>query len=253
MAIEVRREIIRQLSRLKESDPNHSALPFLKKSLAEYDDFILDSCARRYRSTTHDPENLTDIWQSIWEIWGGRAGIIVNVSLCDRSQQEISKLEAEGRRVFYLPASLSADSDRPLLGKVFGELVSSAFTAWSAFKNFEEESGWLDVEWQNETPYIGTTEDYLIKQFKQKGRVLPTINAFVVGAEFKYLIDGEYFDETGTWCRVASGYPDRRFSAAYRNHYGYSSTAQLGLIPLWSLKHSSIIVGGRSVGLTKRD
>ena len=153
-----------------------------------------------------DPETTTSTFQDIWsarqEILR-KAGVNLEFSIpqCPYTQEELLKLEAEGRRVGYLPKELSTQKSRHLMAIIWPSMQSHSIQEENTITNEGKPSGWFDYESATEAPYTETNEYQLKDEFKRQGRKGLNLNQYIVAGQDSKLFTGEYLDHS-TWVRL---------------------------------------------------
>lgn len=155
----------------------------------------LEEAVKKFNEKPHTPEAVTSYWQTLWEIWGEKAGLSLSIPSCDRTAEEITQLEKEGRKLVYIPDELASQENRHLLGNIFPEMQSHSVKQDNFVTNESNQGGWLDIEASLDSPNLNTREKDLENQFKKQGKVGQRLNVFIVGSQDAKLQTGHYFDE----------------------------------------------------------
>ena len=198
-----------------------------------------------------DPEITTSTFQAIWsarqEILSQK-GVNLEFSIpqCPYTKEELKSLEAEGRRVGYLPYELSTQESRHLMAIIWPQMQSHSVKEGNSVTNAEDISGWFDYESAIDAPYTGTNEDQLKDEAKKQGRKGSNLNQYIVAGQDSKLFTGKYLDETRTWVRLLGSRGDGDVVHAY--FYG---DGDLGVYWYLGPRNHNSDLGGRSVGVPK--
>lgn len=142
------------------------------------------------------PQQIWASWQGLWNIWGACAGMEdIQVSKCDRSEEEIQRIKKRGGLLIFVPKEMSAPEGFQILQKIFPEMDVERSELTANLKSQYQQHGWLEIESSIDAPYTDTTEDQLRKIFKEKGRTGAALNTYLVASQFNRLIKGFYFDQ----------------------------------------------------------
>ena len=68
------------------------------------------------------PEAVTASVQKLWTERGESVGLTITVTPCPYSAEEIAALEADGRRLAYLPPETATQAGRHWLGKIWPKM-----------------------------------------------------------------------------------------------------------------------------------
>ena len=197
------------------------------------------------------PEFVTSAFQQIWKARGESAGLELTVTPCDRTPEELAELAKNGRRIGYLPETLMAQQDRPLLARIFPQLGSHSVQEGNSVTNEVNRSGWFDYESAVDAPYRNTTEDQLRAaietESKRIGRELAGMNVseYIVAGEDSKLFTGKYLDHgANTWSRLLGSRRDGRVVRA-----DFDSLGRLDVRWRLGSRYRYPSLGGRSVGV----
>ncbi|MFS8159369.1 MAG: hypothetical protein ACMG6E_03990, partial [Candidatus Roizmanbacteria bacterium] len=111
------------------------------------------------------PEDLSAYWATRWSVLAERARLEITVPPCDRTAKEIEALKKEGRRLVYVPDTITLVD----LGKIHPEMRSSSLQPNAGIQDESDTYGWLDVEAGVDCSYLGTTEAQLRRMLEEKG------------------------------------------------------------------------------------
>jgi len=168
-----------------------------------------------YKNQPHTPELVTQTHQAIWRSRGELVGASFEVTPYPYTREELAELEANGKRVGYLPAELATQQSRHKLGEMFPKMQSHSFQEGNPVTNDENPSGWFDYETAIDAPYLDTKEKDLMERIKKDGRRILTLNEYIIAGQDSKLFTGKYLDETRTWTRLGSRDDDRIVRARF--------------------------------------
>lgn len=209
-----------------------------------------------YQNQLHTPELMTQTFQAVWQARGELVGATYEVAPCPYTQEELADLEANGKRVGYLPAELATQQSRHILGKMFPKMDSHSVQKNNSVTNDENPSGWFDYESAIDAPYLNTTEKQLIERITRDGRKILSLNQYIVASQDSKLFIGHYLDEipgpgepkdVGTYvrlgCRIGGLVVTARFN----------QNGRLVNVNDWSMSPNvhGYNLGGRSSGVKK--
>lgn len=208
----------------------------------------LRSALADYESKSHTPELLTATFQAIWKDRESRVAHLLDKPLapvvpCDRTAEEIKQLEAEGRRLAYLPPELATQENRHILGSMFPKMQGNSVEEGNTVTNEQVRSGWFDYEAAIQAPHLYTNEKKLRKLLAKQGRLGMNITEYVIAGQDSKLFTGKYLDQDSTYVRLLGSRYDGDVVSA-----GFGPD---GLVVSWSLgpdRHGPGW-GGRSVGV----
>ncbi len=196
------------------------------------------------------PEAVTSSWQLKWGVWGERVGLNVTVPDFEGSQQDLNEHLLRGDRPVFVPAEISTQGTRHLLGKIWPAMQSHCVAENTRVTNEKEHSGWRYTEGTTNAPFIDTKEQDLKDKIKkvEAGREGLNATEYIIASQDHKLLTGEYFDQGSTWARLlesrlVGSVVDARFFP-----YGY-------LDVIWHLRSDDPypFLGGRSsVGVSKQ-
>lgn len=205
----------------------------------------LSIAVSEYQTQPHTPELVTQTHQAIWKARGELIGATYEVIPFPYTQEQLADLEANGKRIGYLPAELATQQTRHKLGEMFPKMQSHSVKEGNLVTNDENPSGWFDYEAATDAPYLDTKEDQLMDKIKRDGRRILTLNEYIVAGQDSKLFTGQYLDETTTWVRLGSRSDGRMVYARFRRGGG--------LDVRWDLDADDHYphFGGRSSGVKK--
>lgn len=152
-----------------------------------------------YKNQPHSLELVTKTHQAIWAIRGESIEMSFDVVPCPNTQEELEKLEKEGKRVGYLPPELSTDQSREILAKMFPAMQDRSFQKDILVTNDEDFAGWFDYEAGIEPPYRRLKEYQYMERIKKDGRRMLTLNEYIVAGQDSKLFTSQYLDVTYTF------------------------------------------------------
>ena len=230
-------------AKVKDPGPKTDRLTTATKPEVGSADF-LDSVLESYQNNPHTPELVTQTHQAIWQT-RGTVEASYDVTPCPYTQEEIAELEANGKRLGFLPPELATQQSRHILGEMFTKMGSHSVQKDNSVTNDENPSGWFDYEASIDTPYLDTNEEQLAEGVTSAGRKLLSLNQYIVAGQDSKLFTGQYLDEVRTWVRLGSRGDGRIVHAGFDGD-GY-------LYVNWRLaadRHDPRL-GGRSSGVSK--
>lgn len=162
---------------------------------------FLAQAIEAYKNYPHSPELVTQTHQAIWAIRGESIETSFDVVVCPYTQEELEKLEKDGKRVGYLPPELSTSQSREILGKMFPAMHRHSFEMGIlvTITNDEDYAGWFDYEAGIESPYRNLKEYQYLERIKKEGRRMLTLNEYIVAGQDSKLFTGQYLDVTYTF------------------------------------------------------
>lgn len=214
-AISAAKRLLRD-AKVKDPGPKVDRLPSAAKPEVKVLD-PLTSVIEAYQNQPHTPELLTQIHQAIWQVRGEIVGATHEVTPCPYTQEGLADLEANGKRVGYLPAELATQQTRHKLGEMFPKMQSHSVKEGNSVTNDENPDGWFDYEAAIDAPYLDTKEDKLMDKIKKDGRRILTLNEYIVAGQDSKLFTGRYLDEVRTWVRLGSRYDGRVVDARFHS------------------------------------
>ena len=168
-----------------------------------------------YQNQLHTPELITRTHQAIWQDRGERVGTTYEVTSCPYTQEKLTELESNGKRVGYLPLELATQQTRHILGEIHPEMQSNSVQEGNSVTNDENPTGWFDYEAAIDAPYLDTKEGQLMDRIRKDGRKILTLNQYIVAGQDSKLFTGQYLDETRTWSRLGSRHVGRFVHARF--------------------------------------
>ena len=198
-----------------------------------------------YQNQPHTPELATQTHQAIWQARGELVGATYKVTPCPYTQEQLADLEADGKRVGYLPAQLATQQTRHKLGEMFPKMQSHSVKEGNSVTNDDDPSGWFDYEAAIDAPYLDTKEKQLTERVAKDGRRLLSLNEYIVAGQDSKLFTGEYLGQASTWVRLGSRCGGRVVNARFNGDGG--------LLVNWNLDADDHLpdLGGRSSGVEK--
>lgn len=198
----------------------------------------------------HTPELVDHTWQKMWGEIGRVVDFKYQVPSCDRTTEELAKLQQEGKAVLLLPDDIYTPEGLVRLGRAFPLMRSWTTNPENAAKISYGSNigGSIDIEMSLDAPYR-TSKGYKQKELvdkiaadKRAGQRLPT---YLVGSQFSQLLTGHYFDEN-TWSRLPESFRGGRMLRA-----GFFSGGEVSVGSRWGPGVQSPRLGGRSEGVKK--
>lgn len=207
----------------------------------------LEVAIAEYKTQLHTPELVTQTHQAIWQARGETVGVTYEVTPCPYTREKLADLEANGKRVGYLPAELATQQTRHKLGEIFPRMQSYRVQKGNSVANDKDPSGWFDYEAAIDAPYLDTKEGELMNRIKKDGRVILSLNQYIVAGQDSKLFTGQYPDEARrTWVRVGS-----RDKGSILLEAGFQSNGRLDVSLPVRADARSPVLGGRSSGVKK--
>lgn len=161
------------------------------------------------------PEAVTAALQNLWDERGEAVDLTFAVTPCPYSAEEIAALEADGRRLAYLPPEVATQAGRGLIGKIWPLLECFSVLEDNVVHNNINPSGWFDYESAIDAPNDCLNQADLLTEIERQGRTLLTVNQYIVAAQDSRVLTGKYLDETRSWVRVNSGIDPGRILAVH--------------------------------------
>ena len=184
----------RQLALLPEDDPQAREIRILLYRLG---DAKIESGARQLLEEASEKDNpsqaLTEGFQELWNLWGEKVDIQVNVPPCDRTKEEILALKEMDRMLIYIPPEFSSHKDLDLLMTIFPRIASEMKIFGEDLENLSFQSGWLDVESANELPNKNFSPERL-KYLANAKREPQTLNTYIIASYVSKILSGEFFE-----------------------------------------------------------
>lgn len=216
----------------------------------------LTQVVEEFVTSPHTPELYTQTLQAIWKVrqdqlMQGGALLDLSVTPCPYTQEELDKLEKEGRRLGYLPPPISTQQNRYLMGKLWPEMQSYAVQQEdqeeSPVTNEVDRNGWFDYDARVDgAPYRDTNEKELRKAIEKEGRAGMNLTEYIVASQDSKLFTGHYLDEVPAYVRLLGSRDEGYVVGAHFREDGY-------LYVIWFLTPQDYgsHLGGRSVGVSK--
>ncbi|MEK7071293.1 MAG: hypothetical protein AAB966_05805, partial [Patescibacteria group bacterium] len=194
------------------------------------------------------PEIVTELFQTIWQVRQRtlhKKGIDLDLSVvdCPYTQEQLAQLEQEGRRVGYLPESLSTQQDRHLLALLWPQMRGPSVREGNTVANEVDRYGWFDYDTSINAPHRNITEDELQTIIESQGRVGMNATEYIIASQDSKFLTGQYLDEVSTYVRLLGS-----------RYGGYVVLARFrfdGCLRVRSplrISRCSANLGGRSVG-----
>ena len=183
----------RELALLPENDPQAREIKILLYRLG---DTKIESGARQLLEEAYeknDSQALTQGFQELWNFWGEKVDIQVNVPPCDRTKEEILALKELGRMLIYIPPEFSSHKDLNFLKTIFPKIVSGMRDFAEDLKNLSFQSGWLDVESANELANKNFSPEKL-KYLPNAKRETQTLNTYIIASYVSKILSGDFFE-----------------------------------------------------------
>lgn len=161
------------------------------------------------------PETLTTAHQALWDARATRLGTSHAVHPCPYDRSQLLRVHEAGCRLGYLPDTMCTQQDRHKLAELFPSMSSYALHADNVVTNDEDACGWFEYEVAIGCPYGATNEHELLQQIEGQGRVLLTLNQYIVASQDNHLLTGHHLDEGGSWSRIGSRVDGRLVDARF--------------------------------------
>ncbi len=207
-------------------------------------DFIL--------SRKKTPERYEEFLQKIWhkrelksQATGGN--LVVSPELFLYTQDEIQRLEVEGRRIGFMPEGLSSQANRHVINTISPHLHSLSVQKVNFVTNDVDRHGYYDYDATIFAPYKNTTERQLRNIARRQKRTGLTLNQFAVAALDTKLFDGQYLDED-------SNFFVRLLDSRYRGRVvaaRFLKDGHLVVVSDFNPKDHIEYLGGRLAGVPK--
>lgn len=205
---------------------------------------FLEAAVEQYEARL-TPESVDNFWQTFWLVHGDRIGRSFDVPRCDRSAEELVELRKQQREVILLPDVLATGKGLALFGNMFPEMNGWTGKTGPGIVNKDNRGGCIDIEMDSLTPNKKTTEDELRDMFIKQGRNGQTLNQYIVGSQFSYILTNSYFDETydgRDWSRLLGSSNNRFVVDATFSRKGKLSICSN------TRQEAASYLGGRSAG-----
>ena len=208
--------------------------------------YILEHAVQEHNSKLHTPESVTKYWQTLWQVWEARAGLVIPVPNFPDTKEGLAEHERKGDKVIYVPEDLSTQEDRYLLAKIWPEMGSYSTEKGNTVKNQISRSGYLYIETSVDAPNLNINEEELKELFESQGREGMNLTEYIIGSQDSKLISGRYFDEGST---VSSLLGSRRLArVVYAN---FVPDGRLEAVSSIGRRNRNLNLGGRSVEVIK--
>lgn len=182
-------------------------------------DIAIGSAITEYRKGPFTPELINNTWQILWKTVGERKDHIFEVPTCDRTKEELSQLQKEGKEVLLIPDEFYTQKGLILLGEILPGMQSRIIEKGAKIINETSKGGCIDVEMDSESPNRNTTEEEAVGILKAQGRIGQRLATFIIGSWFNRLVTGVYFDEQ-TWSRLPGSQINNSTLEVYCSSYG---------------------------------
>lgn len=211
----------------------------------------LTQVIKEFNTQPHTPESYTATFQAIWKVRIDHllqqgAFFRLEVDPCPYTQDELDSLEAEGRRLGYLPTFLSTQETRYLMGDLWPQIGSPAVRQENSITNEVSRHGWFDYEAMIDAPYRNTKEKDLQKEAERQGREGMSLSEYFVASQDSKLFTGKYLDQYVTRVRLLGS---RSGSSVVDARFGLHGSLFVGS-NLKPQNHAENL-GGRLVGAPK--
>jgi hypothetical protein len=156
----------------------------------------LNRLSREFHKKPRTPESLIKYWQAVWDVDGARAGMTFEVPSCDRTTEEIAKLEhlSIPRKLVYIPPELTTIPDGlTLLAKIFPGVKKYNTEIYSSITHIPG-GGWFDIESDPRAPYLDIDEFKAEEEFRKQGFSGQKLPVYIVGSEDSKRMQDNYFD-----------------------------------------------------------
>ena len=158
---------------------------------------IIQLAVQEYKNGPLTAELVNKTWQTLWAEWGKRIGQTFDVPLCNRTTEELAKLQKETKGVLLVPDNVSLVD----LGEIFPEMKSWAVQEGTTVTDEYGKGGSIDIEMDLDSPHRDTTEEQAKDFLKQQKRNGQRLKIDIIGSQWSKLLTGHYFDEN-TWSRL---------------------------------------------------
>lgn len=150
------------------------------------------------------PQEITETFRRIWDERGSSIGRSFTVAPCPFDVEQIKALDADGRRLAYLPPEAATREGRHLLGQIFPKMDCYSVRPDNVVHNVASPSGWFDYEVAIDAPNGNLDQAELLAELDRRGHTLLSLNQYIVATQDSRLLTGSYLDEARTWLRVNS-------------------------------------------------
>lgn len=199
-----------------------------------------------YKAGPLTTELVDKTWQAIWKTWGESINHAFDVPSCDRTPEELAKLQKEGKAVLLVPDELYTKEGLVLFGRMFPKMQSWSVREGTTVTNDHNKGGSIDIEMDIASPNRDTNERQAIDILKKEERKGQRLATFIVGSQFSKLLTDRYLDEAPTWSRVHGSR-----SEDYVLHAGFYSGGYLRVRSNLYRENRNPGLGFRSEGVKK--
>ncbi len=133
-----------------------------------------------------------EVWEEKLRNAGERVSLTISPYL--GTQEELARSEAGGDGVIVVPDELSTQATRYRLGLLYPGMRSYSVQRINPVENLYDQKGLLYIEMTEDAPDLGTTQSELLYKYKAAGRIGLTLNAYIIGSQTYYLLNGKSFD-----------------------------------------------------------
>jgi hypothetical protein len=154
--------------------------------------------------TFDDPADVTRVIRQLWTRRGDRLGRPIDVPDCPFDRGELHSFAETGRRVGYLPRELATQRGRAQLGEIFPLMRCYSLLPDNLVVNDEDAWGWFDYEAAVDADRLDLDEGAAVAALLDQGRVLLSLNQYIVASQDSHELTGAYLDERRSWIRVGS-------------------------------------------------
>lgn len=231
--------------------PSDNLMDRLKRvyrgSAKEKREYLLRRTIEEYKTRPHTPELITRTWQVVWQTWReqGKLDIDITVAPCDRTQEELVRLEKERGMMIYVPSQLATQGSRHLLAKIFPPIQGDSVKEGNSVTNENPCAGWLDIEASLDAPNRIATEEDLGRRFLSNEKEGQNLTDYIIGSEFSKLTTGHFFDEETSSRLLGSRRGGRVVTACFSAH------GHLAIYWHYYPQARHPLLGGRSKGVKK--
>jgi hypothetical protein len=202
-----------------------------------------DTIARtitEYKKGPLTPELVNTTWQTLWGEWGKRIEETFDVPSCDRTSEELAKLQKENKAALLIPDNV----DLVMLEKMFPQMRSWAVSEGATVTE-SSRGGSIDIEMDVDSLHRDTTEAQVNDFLESQERDGQRLKTYIIGSQLSKLLTGRYFDEN-SWSRLPGSRYEGGMVGARFISVGYLDVVS-GLVPQG--RHPGM--GFRSEGVKK--
>lgn len=102
---------------------------------------ILCLAISEYKEGPLTPELVNVTWQKIWKKWGENVSHTFQVPSCDRTPEDLAKLQKEGKTVLLIPDEVYTKEGLVLLGRIFPKMQSWSVQEGTTVVNKDNNGG----------------------------------------------------------------------------------------------------------------